>query len=151
MIFEPRFENVGQFDERARFRVYGGDRDLWLTDDGLSEVFGIAAEYGTGDSEKPVRGIGELEPDRSGGASTGDEVGVVVGDGIGDRGRRVHKPDGRSDHPLQRRPEQRVVGAAEDHGLDTPVEQRMEVVPRNLIGDRVISPSLFGERNEQAV
>ena len=28
-------ENVGQFAEGARFRVYGGDRDLWLADDGL--------------------------------------------------------------------------------------------------------------------
>ena len=88
------------------------------------EMFGIAAEYGTGDSEKPVRGIGELEPDRSGGAPTGDEVGVVVGDGIGDRGRRVHKPDGRSDHPLQRRPEQRIVGAAEDQRPHPGLPQR---------------------------
>ena len=28
-------ENVGQFDPRARFQVYGGDGTLWLTDDGL--------------------------------------------------------------------------------------------------------------------
>ncbi len=28
-------ENVGQFDEEARFRAYGGDRDLWLTKEGL--------------------------------------------------------------------------------------------------------------------
>jgi hypothetical protein len=28
-------ENVGQFDERARFQVRGGNHTLWLTDDGL--------------------------------------------------------------------------------------------------------------------
>lgn len=28
-------ENVGQFDEEARFQVYGGDRQIWLTEEAI--------------------------------------------------------------------------------------------------------------------
>ena len=41
------------------------------------------------------------------------------------------------------------MGAAQDQGLGAPFEHRVEVGVGDLVGDRVVAPSFFGERNEQ--
>ena len=86
-------------------------------------MLGVATEDRPGDAEKPVRGVRELETNSAFSGAGRDEFGVFLGDGFGHRCGRVHKLDIGPDHALQRRSQQRVVGAAENHGLGRPNQE----------------------------